>query len=84
MKFTYHCQEVKHTHLSLDHSPAFSVVLDPCYAPGYRNFNVCFLFCCALESSCLGVVKSELINGRVSIILMINEANNKVYIHIQF
>ena len=29
---------------------AFSVVLDPCYAPGYRNFDVCFLFCCALES----------------------------------
>ena len=32
---------------------AFSVVLDPFYAPGYRNFDVCFLFCCALESSCL-------------------------------
>ena len=30
------------------------------------------------------VVKSELINGRVSIILMINEANNKYYAHIQF
>ena len=30
------------------------------------------------------VVKSELINGRVSIILMINEANNKHYVHIQF
>ena len=26
------------------------------------------------------VVKSELINGRVSIILMINEANNKHYV----
>ena len=32
-----------------------SVVLDPCYVPGYRNFDVCFLgFFCALESSCLG------------------------------
>ena len=30
------------------------MVLDPCYAPGYRNFDVCFLFCCALESSYLG------------------------------
>ena len=30
------------------------MVLDPCYAPGYRNFDVCFLFCCALKSSCLG------------------------------
>ena len=32
----------------------FSVVLDPSYVPGYRNFVDCFLFCCALESSCLG------------------------------
>ena len=30
------------------------MVLDPCYAPGYRNFDVCFLLCCALESSYLG------------------------------
>ena len=30
------------------------MVLDPCYAPGYRNFDVCLLLSCALESSYLG------------------------------
>ena len=29
-------------------------MLDPSYVPGYRNSVDCFLFCCALESSCLG------------------------------
>ena len=39
------------------------MVLDPCYAPGYRNFDVCFLLSCALESSYLGrlsAIKVEL------------------------
>ena len=30
------------------------MVLDPSYLPGHRIFDDCFLFCCALESSCLG------------------------------
>ena len=44
----------KHTHLSLDHRLAFSMVLDCSYVSGYWNFVGCFLFCCALESSCMG------------------------------
>ena len=44
----------KHTHLSLDHPLVFSMVLDPSYVSGYRNFVDCFLFCCGLESSCMG------------------------------
>ena len=51
----------KHTHPSLDHSPGVRPPsLD--HSPGVRtvlcpwiqNFVDCFLFCCALESSCLG------------------------------
>ena len=47
----------------MDHPLAFSVVLDPSYASGYWNFVDCFLFSCALESSCKGrlsAIKVEL------------------------
>ena len=32
----------------------YTSIFDPSYVPGYRYFDDCFLFCCALESSCLG------------------------------
>ena len=59
---------------------AFSVVLDPCYAPGYRNFDV-FLFCCALESSCLGrlsAIKVELELTYIPGICIISRVNLEI------
>ena len=37
----------------------FSVVLDPSHVSGYWKFVDCFLFCCALESSCMGRLSSK-------------------------
>ena len=36
---------------------AFSVVLDPCYAPGYRNFDVCFFVLSRLRVLLFGEIK---------------------------
>ena len=45
----------KHIHVSLDHSLVFSVVLDPLFCLWILKFGLLlFLFCCALESSCMG------------------------------
>ena len=38
-------------------SLVFSVVLDPCYAPGYRNFYVCFFVLLRLRVLLFGEIK---------------------------
>ena len=59
----------KNTHLSQDHPLVFSMVLDPSYASGYWNFVDCFLFCCALESSCVGRLSATKVQLELNIFL---------------
>ena len=44
----------KHIHPSLNHPPGVLRGVRPLLCPWTQNFVDCFLFCCALESSCLG------------------------------
>ena len=44
----------KHIHPSLNHPPGVLRGVRPLLCPWTENFVDCFLFCCALESSCLG------------------------------
>ena len=44
----------KHIHPSLNHPPGVLRGVRPLLCPWTQNFVGCFLFCCALESSCLG------------------------------
>ena len=44
----------KHIHPSLNHSPGVLRGVRPLLCPWTQNFVDCFLFCCPLESSCLG------------------------------
>ena len=62
----------KHIHPSLNHPPGVLHGVRPLLCPWTQNFVDCFLFCCALESSCLGrlsaiKVQLELELGLISI-----------------